>query len=90
MGNLFSNIISAIKPLGLYSDEELSEIREEYRLRHCKGDSVGTRMIEAIDNEMRRRDEKINGPFDPSTLPRREHGWNDDLLLSTESSERLM
>lgn len=81
MGNIFSNIIDAIKPLGLYSDEELSETREEYRLRHCKGDSVGTRMIEAIDNEMRRRDEKKNGPVDPSRLPHREHGWylpNDD------------
>lgn len=79
--NIFNDIASAIKPLILYSDEELSTARQEYRLRHCKGDSFGTRMIKAIDNETRRRDEKKNGPVDPSRLPRREHGWylpNDD------------
>ena len=81
MGSFWSRFTDAIKPLRLCSDEELSEIREKYRLLHCKGDSAGTRMIEIIDKEMLRRELKRNGPVDPSTLPRREHGWylpNDD------------
>lgn len=81
MGNLWSDIIDVVKPLAFYSDEELSELREEYRLLHCEGVSVGTSMIEAIDHEMHRRHEKKYGPVDPSTFPHREHGWylsNDD------------
>ena len=81
MGSFFVAILDAITPLGLRSDEDLAVIREEYRQRHCAGDTAGTRMIEAIDGITSRRYRKAHKGEEPGFPVPREHGWylpNDD------------
>ena len=58
------------------SNNEINTIREKARLKHCSGDENATRILEIIDNELRRRDNICRKSGESLNLPPREHGLN--------------
>ncbi len=61
------------------SDDELMEEREKARLAHCSGDEEGTRILDIIDNILRKRDTSEPSPHaDPNFRWTDANRWDKD------------